>query len=133
MRLQAGSTILATSAVALLSSAFGAHGATPAASPADAAPPGAFAQCRGCHTVTKGGASGVGPNLFGTLNAPAGSKPGYAYSPAMKGSRIRWDRATLDTYLANPKALVPGTKMAVPGVKNPAQREAIVAYLATLK
>jgi cytochrome c len=133
MRLQVGPTIFATSAFALLSAAFVAHGATPAATPADTAPPAAFAQCRGCHTVTKGGASGVGPNLFGTFDAPAGSKPGYAYSPAMKGARIRWDKGKLDAYLASPRALVPGTKMAIPGVKNPAQREAIVAYLATLK
>ena len=133
MRLRAGPATLAASAFALLSTALVAHGETPSAAPADAAPPASFAQCRACHTVAKGGTAGMGPNLFGTFGGPAAVKPGYAYSPAMKASRIRWDRAKLDAYLADPKALVPGTKMAIPGVKDAAARKAIVDYLATLK
>ena len=115
---------------AVLLATQGARGAMPAA---EALPPASFAQCKACHSVSKGGPSSVGPNLFGVLGAPAGGKPGYAYSPAMKGSKIRWDRAKLDAYLADPKTLVPGTKMAIPGVKDAAKRKEIVDYLTTLK
>ncbi len=98
-----------------------------------AAPPPAFAPCKACHSVAKGGPALVGPNLFGVLGAAAGAKPGYAYSPAMKAAKLRWDRARLDAYLANPKAVVPGTKMAIPGIKDAAARKAVIDYLATLK
>jgi len=129
MRLRNGPALFATGALALFSVAFAAQGKTPA--PAD--PPPSFAQCRACHSVAKGGANGVGPNLFGSFGAAAGARPGYAYSPAMKASRIKWDRATLDAYLASPRTVVPGTRMAIPGVKDPAARTAIVDYLAGLK
>lgn len=121
-------------ASALLLAAHSASSAPPAGLNVQAAPPlPAFAQCKACHSVNKTGASGVGPNLFGTVGAPAGAKPGYAYSPAMKMSKIRWDRAKLDAYLANPKGVVPGTKMAIPGVTDAEKRKQIIDYLATLK
>ncbi|PKP94061.1 MAG: cytochrome C [Alphaproteobacteria bacterium HGW-Alphaproteobacteria-16] len=104
-----------------------------AAAPVQAAPPPAFAQCRACHSVVKDGPSGAGPNLFGVGGAVAGSKPGYAYSPALKASNIRWDRAKLDAYIHNPRGLVPGTKMMAPPVTDAARRKAIVDYLVALK
>ena len=114
------------------------HGASspPAAEPvvqAPAAAPAAFASCRACHSVAKGAANGVGPNLSGIVGSLAGAKPGYVYSPAMKGSKIRWAPGKLDAYLADPKAVVPGTKMTIPGVKDSTKRAEIIAYLATLK
>lgn len=115
---------------ALLSAPFVAQAAKPATAPAQ---PAAFAQCRVCHSVTKGGPAGLGPNLFGVVGTAAATRPGYAYSPAMKASKIRWDRARLDIYLANPRAVVPGTKMVFAGLKDPAQRKAVIDYLAALK
>ena len=99
---------------------------------AAAAPP-AFATCKACHSVTKGGAPGVGPNLFGVVGTKAGTRPGYAYSSALKSSGLTWTPAKLDAYLAGPAKLVPGTKMAVPGNANAEAREAIIDYLASLK
>lgn len=98
-----------------------------------AQPPAAFATCKACHPVTKGSAATFGPNLFATVNTVAATKPNYTYSPALKASKLRWTRATLDAYLADPKALVPGTKMAIPGVKDPAKRKEIVDYLEKLE
>jgi cytochrome c len=109
--------------------AAGASGKAPA--PVDAPP--SFAMCKACHTVTKGGAAGVGPNLSGVVGSAAAAKPGYAYSAAMKASKLRWTRANLDVYLSGPAAKVPGTKMGIPGVKDAAQRKAIIDYLETLK
>ena len=58
----------------------------------------------------------------------AGSLPGFAYSPALKGSGMVWDARTLDAYLASPTAQVPGTRMVVK-VTDPARRAALIAYL----
>jgi cytochrome c len=54
---------------------------------------------------------------------------GFAYSPAMKGSGLTWDEATLMEYLRAPKKLVPGTKMVFPGVKNEEKPKDLIAYL----
>lgn len=95
------------------------------------APPAAFATCRACHAV-EAGQNGVGPTLFGIVGSKAGAVPGYAFSPALKASGITWDRASLDTWLKGPMAMVPGTKMVI-AVPDAARREAIIDYLETLK
>lgn len=96
-----------------------------------AAPP-AFAACKACHTVQKGAKSGLGPNLNGVVGRPAASVPGFNYSPAMKGSKLRWDEATLNQFLAAPTKKVPGTRMPI-GMADPAKRAAIIAYLKSAK
>jgi len=102
------------------------------AAPMPAAPPTQFAICKSCHSINKGGGALIGPNLFGIVGAPAASRPGYAYSDGMKKAKIRWTRDSIDAFLANPRALVPGTKMILVGVK-PADRAVIISYLETLK
>jgi cytochrome c len=100
--------------------------ATPAL--AQTATPPAFAACKACHTVDKGGRNGIGPNLNGVVGRPAASVPGFNYSNAMKASKLRWDEATLDQYLAAPTKKVPGTRMPI-GMADPAKRAAIIAFL----
>jgi cytochrome c len=131
----------ATAGAALLLIVASAHGARRTAAPAapaapmlqPVAPPPAFATCNACHSAAKGRPNGMGPNLFGVVGAAAGTRPGYAYSPAMKASNIRWVRAKLDAFLADPKGVVPGTKMMIPGIKDAAKRSDIISYLETLK
>ncbi len=90
------------------------------------------AQCAVCHSTTPG-RNMLGPSLAGVANRKAGSVTGFAYSPAMKKSNLKWDKATLDRFLADPRKTVPGTKMVYFGQKDAAKRSALVAYLSTLR
>ena len=105
---------------------------TPAAVEAANATPVAFAPCMSCHAVTPG-QNGIGPSLAGVFGRKAASAPGFEYSDAMKASGKTWDDATLDTYLANPMGVVPGTRMTYMGQSDPAKRKAVIEYLKSLK
>jgi cytochrome c len=86
-------------------------------------------QCKACHTLDKGGASTVGPNLHGLLGRKAGSTEGFSSSDAMKTSGIVWDARTLAEYLKDPRGRVPGTKMVHAGLKQEAQQADMIAFL----
>ena len=92
----------------------------------------AFKKCALCHT-TETGKNKVGPSLFGVVGRKSASVDGYNYSEAMKKFDHTWDPQTLDAYLADPRAVVPGTKMIYPGIKDKAERDDVIAYIETLK
>ena len=71
----------------------------------------------------------VGPVLNGVVGRAAGTYPGYRYSSAMKKSGLTWDESTLTQYLRGPDKVVPGTKMAYPGIANDAELANVIAYL----
>jgi cytochrome c len=85
--------------------------------------------CMICHAVGPGATNKTGPELNGIIGRKAGSAPGYNYSEANKSSGITWDEATFTKYIANPKGVVPGTKMTFPGLKNEGDIGNLVAYL----
>lgn len=89
-------------------------------------------QCNACHTFDKGGAVKTGPNLFGIAGRQAGSVGGFNYSDAIKGLKP-WTPEQLDAFLANPKAVAAGNKMAFAGIKDGGQRADLIAYLNSLK
>jgi len=97
------------------------------------AKPGSFAMCGVCHKVDEGAPNGVGPNLWGIGGRKAGAVAGYSYSPAMQKSGVTWTREQLIAYISDPRSVVPGTKMAFAGQKNPKQAAAIADYLLSLK
>ena len=85
--------------------------------------------CLGCHSIDE---NDLGPRHRGVVGRHAGSVEGYAYSTALKHSALTWDEGTLDRWLANPSALVPGTKMFFK-VDDAQSRADIIAYLKQLK
>ena len=99
-----------------------------AAAPADvAAGEAVYARCQACHALAY---DRTGPRHCGLIGRRAGSVPGYAYSEAMKESKIVWSAATLDRFLANPTVAMPGTTMGYAGVADAKERAALIAYLA---
>ena len=89
-----------------------------------------FAKCTACHTINQGGASGIGPNLYGILNKPIGAHAaGFAYSSALSGHGGVWDYANMDAWLENPRGFASGTKMSFAGLSKPEDRANVIAYL----
>ncbi len=87
--------------------------------------------CGACH----GKRTGVpfAPNLIGVVGRPAGSEPGFPYSPALKNSGLIWTEDNLNKWLADNSKLVPNTLMPHVSISDPAERIYIIAYLKGLK
>ena len=90
-----------------------------------------FLVCKACHQVGDNAKNAIGPVLNGLFGRKAGSVDGYSYSDANKKSGITWDEATFTEYIKDPKAKVPGTKMAFAGLKDEQKIKDLIAYLHT--
>lgn len=89
--------------------------------------------CLACHSV-RPGEHLTGPSLAHVYGRQAASAPGFRrYSDALKRSGLVWNAATLDKWLADPAALVPGNGMTFPGLRDPQARQDAIAYLQTLQ
>jgi cytochrome c len=89
--------------------------------------------CAACHTLNQGGATRVGPNLFGVVDRPVASVQGYNYSAALKGHQGTWSEGSLDAFLKSPRAYAPGTFMTFAGIASDRDRRDVIAYLESLK
>ena len=88
-----------------------------------------FKKCMACHQVGEGARNGIGPVLNGVVGRPVGTYPGYNYSAATKNAGLVWDEPTLARYLRAPRSLIPGTRMAFPGLTKDQEIMDVIAYL----
>lgn len=89
-----------------------------------------FGQCFACHRISPGAPDLGGPNLYGVYGQPMGQNSArFSYTAALRDAGGKWDAATLNAWIANPRAVVPGTNMQFAGIADPLDRADIIAYL----
>ncbi|MES2057722.1 MAG: cytochrome c family protein [Pseudomonadota bacterium] len=89
-----------------------------------------FKKCTACHTITQGGANGIGPNLYATLGEGiAEGKGGFAFSDALKSHGGKWGFDEMNAWLTSPRKFASGTKMTFAGLGNAQDRANVIAYL----
>src|SRR5664280_1968286 len=88
-----------------------------------------FNKCMACHAIGEGAKNKVGPELNGLDGRKSGTVEGYNYSDANKNSGITWNEAQFKEYIKDPKAKVPGTKMAFAGIKREQEVNDIWAFI----
>ncbi|MBB4098571.1 c-type cytochrome [Sphingomonas kyeonggiensis] len=89
-----------------------------------------FAQCAACHRISPGAPDLGGPNLYGVYGKPMGQNSmRFSYTAALRDAGGKWDAKTLDAWIADPRAVVPGTNMQFAGIADPLDRADIIAYL----
>lgn len=91
-----------------------------------------FQRCYACHSVRPEEVNLPGPNLYELLGRPAAARPDVAYSEAMQAAGaagVTWTEEMLDRYLADPDAMIPGTLMAVNGLREAQDRADVIAYI----
>jgi cytochrome c len=87
-----------------------------------------FQDCAACHKL-EAGANNLGPSLHGVFTRKAGELADFRYSPAIKRSGISWTPETLEKFIADPQAMVPGNRMPYAGMASAADRADLIAYL----
>jgi cytochrome c len=88
-----------------------------------------FNKCMACHSIGEGAKNKVGPELNGLDGRKSGTAPDYSYSDANKNSGITWNEAQFKEYIKDPKAKIPGTKMAFAGIKNDKEVNDLWAFI----
>lgn len=93
---------------------------------------GVFKKCAACHSIDKPD-NKIGPHLVGILGRKTASVESYAgYSDAMKAAGAKgmvWDEASLASYVAAPKAFLPGNRMSFTGLKSKDDIANLIAFL----
>jgi cytochrome c len=92
-----------------------------------------FKPCRACHALDPTAPQGAGPNLHGLIGRRIGGDSRFDYSPVLQQAAAdgrTWTRETLDRFLTDPEGMFPGMWMTARGVAAPADRKALVDFLA---
>ncbi|MDB5568042.1 MAG: cytochrome c family protein [Tardiphaga sp.] len=88
-----------------------------------------FNKCLACHSIGEGAKNKVGPELNGLDGRKSGTAEAYSYSDANKNSGITWNEAQFKDYIKDPKAKIPGTKMAFAGIKKETEVNDLWAFI----
>lgn len=91
--------------------------------------------CKVCHSLSPDPSEGnqIGPSLWDVVGRKKASIEGYAYSEQMALKGGHWDYDDLNSFLSNPRAFIPGTKMNnLSGIFGEDRRAALIAHLRTL-
>jgi cytochrome c len=91
-----------------------------------------FKKCVACHAI-KAGKHKTGPSLAGIIGRDAGKAAGFKKYKGLKGADWKWDEASLDGWLKNPKKWLKaknGKRSAmVYKLKKEKDRQDVIAYL----
>lgn len=90
-----------------------------------------YNRCLGCHVIEPGQPSRAGPNLWGVFGRDIASADGFRYSQALMVIEGRWDVASLEHYLTDPRGFAPGTRKTLPGPRRTSDRADLIAWLAS--
>lgn len=89
-------------------------------------------KCAHCHSLAAG-KNGNGPSLYGIVNRPAAAVPGFKYSRALRQMAseedLTWDEEELARFLSRPSLLVPGTRMAFPGIADSERLATLIDWI----
>ncbi len=89
-----------------------------------------FQKCASCHTITQGGANGIGPNLYAIFGDAIGKgRGGFAFSAGLSGKGGNWDWATMNEWIKSPRAFADGTKMTFAGLESAEDRANLMVYM----
>lgn len=92
----------------------------------------AFRKCASCHSVEPEAAKRAGPNLYGIVDRPVASLEGFTYSDALKAGGEAgdiWDEERLSGFIANPKSMYKGHKMAFAGIRKETELVDLIGFL----
>lgn len=90
-----------------------------------------FKKCAACHSLNPD-SNRTGPSLYNIVGKKAGQMEGYRYSNAMREQAeegLVWTEENLHTFIEKPRRLIRMTKMSYPGLKDEADRAAVIEYL----
>lgn len=86
-------------------------------------------RCTGCHALD---ADREGPRLRGVYGRRAGSVPGFRYSSGIQNSGVTWSEETLERWLRDTDAMVPGNAMGI-SVPKAQERSDLIAFLKSVQ
>lgn len=90
--------------------------------------------CYACHGAPREKGTGMlGPNLFNVIGAKPGMDERRNSKALSQTLSTEWRAETLDSWLEDPRAMVPETTMGFNGIKDPQDRADLIAYLAKQK
>lgn len=92
-----------------------------------------FLRCQTCHALLPTDPKRIGPSLNGIVGRKAGNVEGFRYSKGMAEADFVWTPEKLDAFIKKPRDVVPGTSMVFAGIADPAARQALIAYMESIK